>query len=74
MNVFIECIEHDLSYPAMSVAYIGGGDLANWGVGGPPPGPCYVIEKNPNSIQFNGIWWKTELCNNFGFCVCEKDL
>ena len=32
MNVFIECIEHDLSYPAMSVAYIGGGDLANWGV------------------------------------------
>ena len=72
MNEFIENVEYDLSDTAEDdVAYIGGGDLANWGGGGPPAGPCYAMQKYTDNIKYNGVWWKTD-CDMFNHCVCKK--
>ena len=52
------------------IAYIGGGDLANWGGGGPPSGSCYAIQRYSHNKEYNGVWWKT-MCDMFTNCVCE---
>ena len=73
MNVYIDHVEYDISDTSEDdVAYIGGGDLANWGGGGPPGGPCYAIQKYSDNIKYNGVWWKTD-CNMFSHCVCEMN-
>eukprot|EP00092_Neocalanus_flemingeri_P021445 GFUD01023252.1.p1 GENE.GFUD01023252.1~~GFUD01023252.1.p1 ORF type:complete len:210 (+),score=36.80 GFUD01023252.1:64-693(+) len=48
------------------LAYIGGGNYANWGPGGgPPEGPCALLE-----VHNDGIWWRTD-CSRFNSCICE---
>eukprot|EP00092_Neocalanus_flemingeri_P058471 GFUD01069681.1.p1 GENE.GFUD01069681.1~~GFUD01069681.1.p1 ORF type:complete len:438 (+),score=56.84 GFUD01069681.1:49-1362(+) len=48
------------------LAYIGGGNYANWGPGGgPPEGLCALLE-----VHNDGIWWRTD-CSMFNSCICE---
>eukprot|EP00092_Neocalanus_flemingeri_P036894 GFUD01040159.1.p1 GENE.GFUD01040159.1~~GFUD01040159.1.p1 ORF type:complete len:136 (-),score=23.64 GFUD01040159.1:53-460(-) len=48
------------------LAYISGGNYANWGPGGgPPEGPCALLE-----VHNDGIWWRTD-CSMFNSCICE---